>query len=164
MSDEERTQSPTQALEECRRFFDGGDPRALIEAIRLCFAQRMPAPEWVVEAFFTATNRWYALDAETLDESFGVAKPKGHISAERKRRALLLAVYAAVTDAHKKGRSIDDALLEEVGRGLKPPLGKTLAWDYYRKACAALRNPIEVQMLAVTWAMHFIGEEPLLRK
>lgn len=151
------------ALDECRRLYDGGDPFALFEAIRICFARQMAAPEWIVDAFTGATDRWYALDATSLDEAFGVAYQKGtNFNALKKRRSLTLAVYRKVTEASKQGRSIDDGLFEDVGVALG--LGRTQVKNYYREARTALKNPVAAQMLMATWALHELKAYPPLRR
>jgi hypothetical protein len=150
-------------LEQCWRLFEGGDQFALFEAMRICHAQRIVAPEWIVEAFFLATNRWYTLDATSLDEAFAVAYAKGtNFNALRKRRALTMAVYRKITTAHEAGGAIDDALFEGVGRELG--LGRTQVKDYYSDAREATKNPVAMQMLLTTWTLCEMGAFPQRRK
>jgi hypothetical protein len=135
-------------LEELRLRFEAGDGNALIRAIRLTFNQERPAPEWVVAAFFRATNRWYAMQVKSLDEALGVGWQKGkNLSAAKKRRALRFAVYNELrrTVHANPERPIDDELFEKIGGRLG--IGKTLVKDYYRSARDLIEQPTAADVL-----------------
>lgn len=126
-------------IEFYRLRFEGGDEVALIQAIGFCFAQEIVAPEWIVGAFCEATNKWFSMRAKTLDEAFGVRLPKGaHFHALKQRRRLKVAVWNAVQDAKNRGRAINDKLFAEVGKSLRPPIGKSRAKEYYKAAGGAI--------------------------
>jgi hypothetical protein len=125
------------ALEEYRTGYEAGKKADLLRAIRFCLDQEIIPPDWIVRAFAAATNRWFSLRAKTLDDAFGIKYPKGaHLNASRKRRALTPAVLVAVGNARAEGRPVDDDLFEEIGKSLRPPIGKTLVKEYY----AATKN------------------------
>lgn len=120
-------------MQEYRQHFEAGDKNALLQAIRFCFAQEIVAPEWVVNAFFRATNRWYSMDCKELGEAFDLAWPKGaNLNALKKRRRLKFHVLNEVNAARNGGRPVDDELFEEIGK--RHGLGKTLVKEYLRVA------------------------------
>jgi hypothetical protein len=132
-------------LEEYRERFERGDKAALFSVIRFCFNEQIVAPEWIVDAFFKATNKWYSLKAKTLDEAFNVRWPKGKsIAAAKKRQRLKFAVLSAVRAARNAGRPVDEELFEKIGRELG--IGKTLAKDYLKAARLAM-TPSAIDML-----------------
>jgi len=127
-------------MEELHLRFEAGNKNALIQAIRRCGQQQMVMPEWVVDAFFRATNKWYQMDIKSLDKAIGVAWPKGKsIAAAKKRRRLQFAVLNAVSKAKSEGCAVDDQLFEQIGRRLG--LGKTLVKEYYKSARALMGAP-----------------------
>lgn len=124
-------------LEEFRLHFEAGDKNALIRAIKFCFNQEIVAPEWVVAAFFRATNKWYSMEVKELGEAFGLARRKGvNINALKKKRRLQFAVFNAVHDARQRQIRVDDELFEAIGAKLH--IGKTLAKEYLRSARAIM--------------------------
>ena len=73
-------------------------------------------PEWLVDAFYKATNPWYSMDVKTLDEAFGVEWPKRKHFADVKRDyQLRFAVFNRVMDARIYDRKpISDATFAEI--------------------------------------------------
>jgi hypothetical protein len=65
------------SLDEFRQRFEQGESAALFAALRFCGNQELVMPEWLVTAFFKATNRWYSLECKTLDEAFCVPRKDG---------------------------------------------------------------------------------------
>lgn len=127
-------------LQEYCQHFEAGDKNALIQAIRFCFAQEIVAPEWVVAAFFRATNRWYSMDCKELGEAFDLTWQKGaNVNAFKKRRRLKFRVLNEVNAARNRGRRVDDELFEEIGKPLG--IGKTLVKQYLRVARRFLPAP-----------------------
>lgn len=128
-------------LEEHRRRFQAGNAAELIAAIRFCFNEEIVPPEWIVNAFFRATNDWYSMRTKELGEAFGVQWPKGKsFSAAKKKRRLKWAVDLAVTDAKMRGVPIDNELFASIGKKLG--LGVTLVKEYYASARQAKRVPM----------------------
>jgi len=117
-------------LEGLRAKYEAGNKAALIWAVRFCHSEHIVAPDWVMLAFFKATNRWLTMEVKTLDEAFDLVYPKGkHFNAARKRRAYQLDVYYRVIELHRAGAPLDDDLYERVGREFY--IGKTLTKEYY---------------------------------
>lgn len=117
-------------LEEYRTQFESGDKNALIRAIRSCGREQVVMPDWLVNAFFQATNRWYSLEVKTLDEAFGLEWPKGkRFDAARNKRKYSLAAHYRVKELHSMGKAIDEQLFIEVADELG--IGKTKVSEYY---------------------------------
>jgi hypothetical protein len=113
----DRERETAAYLEECYSKFIAGDGRALLEAVALSLACRMPAPEWVIEAFFSIWED--ALDGKIArwDEIFG--RPWG--PGTRKAAAGSfdeIRVWFRVDELAKQGRSITNDLFEEIGNEL----------------------------------------------
>lgn len=127
-------------LEEHRQHFERGDKSALIAAIRFCFNEEVVAPEWVVDAFFRATNKWYSMEAKELGEAFGLEWPKGKsVAAAKKKRRLKWAVHNAIWDAKLRRAPCDDELFAKIGKRLG--IGVTLVKEYYASARAQFNRP-----------------------
>lgn len=120
-------------LLDLQRQYEQGDGNALIRAIRFCGHYELVMPEWVVQAFHTATNRWYRLEVKELGDAFDLAWPKGkHLKAARKRRENRLKVYFRVKELSEQGESIGDELFERVASEYN--LNKSLAAELYYQA------------------------------
>jgi hypothetical protein len=112
----DRDQAETAALfEECYRKFIGGDGRALLEAVALSMACRMPAPEWVAEGFMSIWEEACGGQVASWEERFGKPWGYGTRSAARSRPAV---VWWRVDELVTSGRSITNQLFEEIGAEL----------------------------------------------
>jgi hypothetical protein len=123
-------------LEGLHTNFNAGDKNALFQAIRECGRQNIPMPEWTVNAFFAATNRWYRMDVKTLDDAFGIEWPKGkRFDAAKRNQNLSYAVYRRCFELSnpelppETRRRRDNQLFEDVGKEFG--IGKTLASRYF---------------------------------
>ena len=126
-------------LEELRQRYQAGDKSKLVAAIRFCGNHKLIMPEWVVDAFFKATNSWYNYEVKELGEALDLAWPKGaHINALKKKRKNKYAVYNRVSEAHEHGETIDINLFEQIGRELG--IGRTLASEYYYEVKAMMES------------------------
>lgn len=117
-------------LEDFRQRFERarGDRRVeiLFSAIRFCGNQEIPLPEWAVEAFFKATNRWFSLQAGSLDEAFGARIITSKRLAQRRRRRHLEARLYSELSRLGPREGIDwQALAEGLG------VGKTALQEIY---------------------------------
>src|SRR5262249_35006551 len=66
--------------------YNHGDNRAVLEAIDILSAA---FPDWLRQAYFVAWGRYCRYEVDTLDQAFGVERPKGqHIEDARKREEL----------------------------------------------------------------------------
>ena len=126
-------------LEEDRAQFQQGHKEALIKAMRLCLQNRLVAPQWIVAAFFDATDKWETGEVKDLGEAFGLAWPKGkHLGAKRKQQQKMVDVYFVVLRRSEAGEAIDDELFHDVGKQFG--INSTLAKKYYA-AARDLLNP-----------------------
>jgi hypothetical protein len=117
-------------LEELHSSYAAGDNFQLLAAMRFCASHEREMPQWVVDAFHHATDKWYSLQSKTLDEALGVAWPSGKaLQAARKKRREQITVYNKVMELLDSGRSIDDELFAEVGA--KYGLSNDDVADYY---------------------------------
>jgi len=117
----------------CKQFeISTGNARisALFAAIRFCGNQQIPMPEWVVNAFFAATNEWFQGSSCSLDEAFGAktTTPKRR-AQQRLRKLAQIQVNNAVHSAKQKGRAIDVSLFESLGKEIG--LSKTVLQELY---------------------------------
>lgn len=87
-------------------------------------------PQWVVNAFYSATNEWLGMRACSLDESFG-AKPRTiKRMAQMKLRSLAFhKVQIAARAAKQHGNSINISFFDELSE--KIGLGKTALQELY---------------------------------
>ena len=60
------------AIEDCRKRFEAGEAKALLEAIDYCARSRTTMPLWVAEAYIARFDEWFRYRARTLDQAFGV--------------------------------------------------------------------------------------------
>ncbi len=117
-------------LDELHSSYQAGDSFQLLTAMRFCAGNNRRMPRWVVDAFQSATDKWYSMQSKTLDEALGVAWPTGKaLQAARKRRREQITVYNKVIELVGAGWSIDDALFTEVGNKFR--LSNTEVADYY---------------------------------
>ncbi|MDH3715122.1 MAG: hypothetical protein OET44_14910 [Gammaproteobacteria bacterium] len=117
-------------LDELHSSYLAGDRFQLLAAMRFCARHEREMPKWVVDAFHSATVKWYSLQSKTLDEALGIAWPSGKaLQAARKKRREQITVYNRVIELLDSGRGIDDSLLAEVGA--KYRLSNDTVADYY---------------------------------
>lgn len=117
-----------------------GDGMVLFETMRRCVQYGKPFPDDVWAAFMAAVERYHTGAARTLDEAFGVSRPKGWnqpaaLSRSQKTElgvSVAGAVYLAVVQRHlNASRAIDMELFDEVGE--EYGLGGSTARNMYRE-------------------------------
>ena len=73
--------SPEQAADyveqKLRPRFEGGDERALLDAVDVCARAGIAMPWWAAEAFSARYTSWQRMQIKTLDDTFRVKWPKG---------------------------------------------------------------------------------------
>jgi hypothetical protein len=120
------------AIDECRKLFEAGDPKALLEAIDFCARSGSAMPLWLAEAFCARFDKWSRYEVKTLDQAFGVERKGERISNRKHREWLKPRVAWEVSRLHRQEKlPIDEALFERVGEILKIPMGT--ARDIYYK-------------------------------
>jgi hypothetical protein len=103
-------------VEECRKLFEAGDAKFLLEAIDFCARSGSKLPLWAAEAWCARYGKWCRYEAKTLDQAFGVERKGEHISARKRREWLKPRVALEVSRLHTQERlPIDEALFERVG-------------------------------------------------
>lgn len=119
--------------EELRSRFEQGDRVALLDAVHVCAIHRLVMPAWVAENYLDAYRAVITGKAKSWDEVFSRPYPKGvHINRLQKERKNRWRVYSEVSRLRASGESLDEALLEKVGRRLG--LGKTQTSEIYYQA------------------------------
>jgi hypothetical protein len=107
-----------QALVQCHERYDRGDKRAVLDAIEILSAF---FPPWLREAYVAAWTAHRQYTVETLDQAFGIVRPKGlHLERARKREQLRWQIVLRVYCRHKQGEGapLDNELFAVVGREL----------------------------------------------
>jgi hypothetical protein len=100
-----------------RRRFRAGEAEALLDALELCAAYRVPLPEWAANEFLNRFYAWAEFRTATLDEAFGVARPKGtHLKARRLREALRFDILQEVSRLRSEKMPLSDEIFEKVAR------------------------------------------------
>ena len=108
----------------------GGDRSALLDAMLSVVASREPWPEWLSDEVAAAIYRYRYHHARTLDEAFGIARPRGYSQeANSKRWYIGLNVMWDTRFLIEAGAVVDEALFEAVGTVNR--IGKTSASKYY---------------------------------
>lgn len=127
-------------------FDKSNDGTWIFEAIRRCSQYGKIMPERVRKPFEDALERYKTADARTLDEAFGVARPKGWSQSAARSRSrktglgisVASAIYYLIAGASLQKRAIDDELYEEVGA--KYGVSGATARNYYREVKALLES------------------------
>jgi hypothetical protein len=139
-TDEEWQKINDSMLEYRHTEFKGGNHWALLSAIRYCGNEQIVMPEWVVQAFFEATNKLYLLEVKTLDEAFGIEWPyKGkNIDKLRENRRLAATILYRVGEYAGAGWAIDEGTFEMVAGELD--CKKTKVGELYYRYDKETRN------------------------
>jgi hypothetical protein len=109
-------------LREYRRLYaEEGDPRALLLAVDLCLRTGGKVPADLATAFCDRLDEWFRDQVRTLDESFGVERPRGqHFDDLKKRsrdrmRVLRCALRLRETENLPVGGELFAAVAEKLG-------------------------------------------------
>ena len=112
------------AIKECRKRFEAGEVKALLDALDYCARSGSSMPVWLAEAFCACYGKWLRYDVKTLDQAFGVERKGERISDRKFRESLKAPVALEVSRLHRQEkRPIDEALFELVGEKFKIPTG-----------------------------------------
>jgi len=93
--------------------YNHGDNRAVLEAIDILSAV---FPDWLRQAYFVAWGRYRRYEVDTLDQAFGVERPKGqHIEDAQKREELRKLILFRVYFLHyRENKPIDAGTFAQV--------------------------------------------------
>jgi hypothetical protein len=117
-------------LKQLKVEFSKGQVDKLFAAIRFCGNEGVLMPEWVVDAFYKATNAWYSMRARTLDDAFGITPPTvKRLRAKQSRREKGLGIYLRVQEMHSDVVPINKTLFALVGKEFG--IGSTVASECY---------------------------------
>lgn len=127
-------------------FDKSNDGTWIFEAIRRCNQYGKIMPERVRKPFEDALERYKTADARTLDEAFGIARPKGWSQSAARSRSrktglgisVAAAIYYLIAGASLRKRAIDDELYAEVGA--KYGVSGATARNFYREVKALLES------------------------
>jgi hypothetical protein len=118
----------------------GDDGHALLTAIDLCVRTGRPVPPPFAQLFCDRLDEWFRHQAASLDQVFGVQRPKGqHLADLKKRTRLRPIVVTRVLELHAQGLAIDTVLLTRVAGELGISLS-TVNRLYYDREGRALRS------------------------
>ena len=102
-------------LAKYHKYFCAGEAEALLDALELCAAYRIPLQEWAANEFLKRFYPWAEFRTATLDDAFGVARPKGtHLKARRLRQALWFDILREVSRLQNEGMPLSDEIFERV--------------------------------------------------
>jgi hypothetical protein len=111
-------------VEDCRKRFEAGDAKALLEALDYCARSGGAMPLWLREAIVARLDPWFRYQAKTLDQAFDVKRKRERISDRRLRKSLQPGVAWEVIRLHREEKlPIDEALFERVGKTFEIPMG-----------------------------------------
>src|SRR5262249_14887926 len=106
----------------CRRQYEQGDYKMLLEALFAWLSTFQGPPEWMADAFCKRLLDWFEYRAPTLDAAFGVKRPRGkHLQTLRERqywRGEILAQIEAQRQRGRRKRKIDIGLFNDVGAAI----------------------------------------------
>ena len=113
-----------------REAVEAGDGEALIHALVGALQRGGAVPDWLAYRALAAFRRWMHLKARTLDEAFGVSRPKGRqIATQRHRADRGILVFMDVDQLRAARVPVDEQLFAAVGR--LHGFGKTTASEIY---------------------------------
>jgi hypothetical protein len=88
-----------------------GDGEELLRVVYLSALHQLPIPDDVRGLLVQTIRDYLTLEVRSLDEAFGVERPKGFRLADRRRRLdLEVPVYNFVIERVELGEPVDDAL------------------------------------------------------
>lgn len=108
----------------------------LLEAIRRSIQYGKPIQERVRTLFENALEKYRSSEARTLDEAFGVSRPKSWSQTSAKMKARKArngymttagAIYQSVVIRRSQGRAVDEELFAEIG------IEHNVSWSTARK-------------------------------
>jgi hypothetical protein len=103
---------------------------AILKAAVLCGKSRHPLPRWITEGLEEIHRRYSTFEVRTIDEAFGVARPKGfHVGKMNEVLTKSLRVYFHVEKLRMAGDRVKVEFFDNVGREFG--ISATKAKEYY---------------------------------
>ena len=104
-------------LDVMRSAYREGKKIRLLEAAVRCGKMKVPLPSWVVDGLEEVFRRYSTCEVRTLDEAFGVSRPKGfHSGKMNEVLTKSLWVSFRVEELRRNGQSVSDEFFDGVGR------------------------------------------------
>lgn len=119
-----------KVVEKFRGAVEAGDGDALLSAIQCLVSSRAPFPLWLAAATFQAIDKYKTHAAATLDEAFGVERPRRYRQAKaRELETTARNAIADIVSLRMLGLPVSGDMFEAVG-GLHAA-GKTKVSEWY---------------------------------
>jgi hypothetical protein len=121
-------------LDACRTEYEKGNQGALLQAIKVCFEEKYPIPNWVSESFLVAYELVRMGDKESWDEVFGTMRPRKirpQAFRLRQKRQMDLYNFTYIYLHQNRKTAIDRGLFEMVGKEFDV-CSRVAEDDYYR--------------------------------
>lgn len=120
-------------VEGLRLRYERGDGAALLTAVKNCLAfDDLKTPGWVAQAFSEGINRYTCFKAKTVDEAFGIKRPKNfRLHTARRDFERRLPVYKRCGELIEAGQGVSNALFDKVAK--EQGLNRRQVSEYYYK-------------------------------
>jgi len=145
-------------LDLCRRQYEQGDHKALLEALFVWLSTYQGPPAWIADAFCEKLLGWLECRAPTLDAAFGVKRPRGkHLKALRERQDLRGPILIRIEDLRRQNMKVDVRLFELVGA----EIGRSASFVstvYYEDASVLWRKLFRKLKIRTMSEKHFSGK------
>jgi len=145
-------------LDSCRRQYEQGDHKALLEALFVWLSTYQGPPAWIADAFCEKLLGWLEYRAPTLDAAFGVKRPRGkHLKALRERQDLRGPILIRIEDLRRQNMKVDVRLFELVGA----EIGRSASFVstvYYEDASVLWRKLFRKLKIRTMSEKHFSGK------
>jgi hypothetical protein len=128
----ERARYVAARLDKHHERFLAGESVALLDALEVCATFRVPPPQWAADEFVIRFLSWADFSVQTLDEAFGVTRPKGmHLKARRHRESLRFNILREVARRRGLKQPVDEALFEAVAEAVGGVSTQAIRKIYY---------------------------------
>jgi hypothetical protein len=105
------TRGQKAAFDSLRERFESGDRTALIVAVSISCSGNCRVPDWAAPHIKRAADSWRYAEFRTLDEAFGVTRPKGFsIQAMRKKIKYLFVIECEISELLDREESLEVAI------------------------------------------------------
>ena len=145
-------------LDLCRRQYEQGDHKALLEALFVWLSTYQGPPAWIADAVCEKLLGWLEYRAPTLDAAFGVKRPRGkHLKALRERQDLRGPILIRIEDLRRQNMKVDVRLFELVGA----EIGRSASFVstvYYEDASVLWRKLFRKLKIRTMSEKHFSGK------
>jgi len=145
-------------LDLCRRQYEQGDHKQLLEALFFWLSTYQGPPAWIADAVCEKLLGWLEYRAPTLDAAFGVKRPPGkHLKALRERQDLRGPILIRIEDLRRQNMKVDVRLFELVGA----EIGRSASFVstvYYEDASVLWRKLFRKLKIRTMSEKHFSGK------